>query len=459
VVNQRNLKVLFVMHASATHRNTRGEVDFASLRGVWRSRGYGHLLHIHNNGYTLYEETAVSCLPVFEGTLDELAAYYVDLHVSPQGQAFSARRAAGVSRVSFRRSTELPAVTDPDDARYDPVRNFDIFWHTFAEHYALFDLKAIDWHAVYEEHRSAVDEDTRPRQLFDVFTDMLQPLGDGHVQLHTTCGHFDAGAAVPLHDRLAAELDFADDTRDVPSYLAELREWMRDMIREDYLQSSHRAASRRLEWGAIDETTGYLAIRAMAGLCGKVGKPRDDMKAVDEAMGRVMDELGAMDTLIVDVRGNGGGYDAVALRLAGYLTDRKRLAFTKSARRGESFTGQQPIHVHPAGMRYAGRIILLTSGLTASAAEIFVLALLQHPRVTRLGEPTHGILSDAMERHLPNGWFMTLSNEIYRAADGELYEDRGIPPHIESPFLDQAGRDDGRDTTLDHAIELAHEVE
>jgi len=30
----------------------------------------------------------------------------------------------------------------------------------------------------------------------------------------------------------------------------------------------------------------------------------------------------------------------------------------------------------------------------------------------KLGEPTEGILSDFLARHLPNGWSLTLSNEI-----------------------------------------------
>ena len=59
---------------------------------------------------------------------------------------------------------------------------------------------------------------------------------------------------------------------------------------------------------------------------------------------------------------------------------------------------------------------MLTSELTASAAEIFVLSLLQHPRLTLIGEPTQGILSDTLERHLPNGWLMGVP--IFEGAPG-----------------------------------------
>lgn len=50
------------------------------------------------------------------------------------------------------------------------------------------------------------------------------------------------------------------------------------------------------------------------------------------------------------------------------------------------------------------------------------------PNVTRIGTPTYGVLSDMLEKHLPNGWSFSLSNEVYLAVDGKLYEGLGIPP-------------------------------
>lgn len=434
-------------------------VVFEKLRGVWRTRGYGQILDIEADRYTLYEETSVSCLPIFEGSLDDLAGHYVDVRMSPGGQAFSARRTAGLIRLKFRRLSALPprgTITPKDNA--DPLYNFDVLWHTFAEHYALFELRGVDWPSVYEHYRPRIEAGVSPQALFHILAEALQPLRDGHVHLHTPHGRFSAAEDPPLFHRLAKELDVAEDSRDVLAYLAELREGLRDTIRENYLnEGAQRTGNRLLEWGGLaGDSAGYLAIRAMAGLSGKSGHPGEDLDAVDGAMPRIMADLSEYPAITIDLRVNGGGYDAVAMRLASYFIDRKRLAFSKAARSGEGYTGRQRVYVEPRESKpYKGELVLLTSGLTASAAEVFILALLQRPGVTLVGEPTQGILSDAMERHLPNEWFVTLSNELYLAADGELYEDRGIPPHVEIPFLRQKDRESERDGMLDYVLDMA----
>ncbi|MDX1589737.1 MAG: S41 family peptidase [Oleiphilaceae bacterium] len=429
---------------------------FSSLTGIWRSRGYGKLLEIDESGYTLYEETRISCLPVYGGPLSELAERYVDLVVSPAGNAFSARRATGVTRVGFRRLQALPDTCEElsDEQAEDPLFNFDVLCANFTEQYGLFPIKNLDWPAQCRRYRARITGETDPEALFALMTALIRPLRDGHVRLHAPFAQSSAGAHPALYRRLERELEEADDHRDVLTYLAELREWLREVIHEDYLEgASHQGGSRLLEWGAIRGQAGYLNIRAMAGQSGAIGHPAEDMAAVDELMPRVLQQLGHLPALIVDLRGNGGGYDGVALRLASYLTDRRRLAFSKAARFGAGYTGRQKITLRPAQTApYGGQIYLLTSELTASAAEIFVLSLLQHPRLTLVGEPTQGILSDTLERHLPNGWFFTLSNELYHSYDGAVYEDVGIPPHIRLPFLARRGRQTGRDPMLERVL-------
>jgi len=47
-----------------------------------------------------------------------------------------------------------------------------------------------------------------------------------------------------------------------------------------------------------------------------------------------------------------------------------------------------------------------------------------------VGETTRGSLSDELWKPLPNGWTLSLSNEVYLDADGEHWEGSGIPPEV-----------------------------
>ncbi|HEY1426211.1 MAG TPA: S41 family peptidase, partial [Caulobacteraceae bacterium] len=97
----------------------------------------------------------------------------------------------------------------------------------------------------------------------------------------------------------------------------------------------------------------------------------------------------------------------------------------------------------------------LTSRQTASAGEILVFGMMACPNVTRVGERTLGILSDNLYKRLPNGWELSLSNEVYQAPDGALYEATGIPPQVETVVFDAADVRGGFRHAVERAIALA----
>jgi C-terminal processing protease CtpA/Prc len=73
-------------------------------------------------------------------------------------------------------------------------------------------------------------------------------------------------------------------------------------------------------------------------------------------------------------------------------------------------------------------VAILTSDATLSAAEVGTLAFRALPNTRSFGRPTYGALSDPFYFRLPNGWKGAVSNEIYRASDGNVYEGSGVPP-------------------------------
>jgi carboxyl-terminal processing protease len=161
-----------------------------------------------------------------------------------------------------------------------------------------------------------------------------------------------------------------------------------------------------------------------------------------EALGRALDEAMALfegaRAVIVDVSMNDGGEDVLARAVAARFAAKRTLAYSKYAGDAPGAT-PQAIYLEPAvAPRYLGPVYLLTSNVTVSAAEILTMAMRALPNVTHVGQATRGSLSDMLAKRLPNGWSVTLSNEVYLDADGKRWEARGVPPAVAIPVFTAA---------------------
>lgn len=424
-----SLGLAFALSAAVATAAPAQEVQFADLPGVWQMRGYGKIFDISSHGLTIYDVTDVSCVRQTQDDLLKAQSNYDRFDRS--GNAFTAFAAGGITRYAF---DELAALPDrcrvaSDQKLADPDLNFSALWHAFRENYAFFELRQARWEEVYTRFRPRISAATTEDELFEIFSQVLASLNDGHVGLTAGERDFSSGGHGELQDAWAAGQKIDDQKEAEKRY----NETVRSFIADEILKGkARRGAEGLLMWGWAAPGVGYINVAQMyvEGDDPASGLP-EQLAQVDEAMARALNDLRAAKALIVDARFNPGGHDAIALRIAGYLTSERRLAFTKKAVFNGGFTEPQPVYFDPQGRRqFTGPIYYLQSGSSASAAEIFSLAMMSLPHVTRVGTPTYGVLSDVLEKKLPNGWSLGLSNELYVAVDGNLYEGRGIPPHV-----------------------------
>ena len=61
--------------------------------------------------------------------------------------------------------------------------NFEVFWQTFEDNYAFFELRNVDWHETYRKYRNQVNAGTTDDELFRILTDMVRPFEDGHIHI------------------------------------------------------------------------------------------------------------------------------------------------------------------------------------------------------------------------------------------------------------------------------------
>ncbi len=283
-----------------------------------------------------------------------------------------------------------------------PVENFEYFWTLFDTHYGLFEAKKIDWAEIHTRFRSQVNETTTDEALYKVLTAMIVELNDNHVTLYPTTGTlpaFPGGVLRYTNGKLIIEK--AQDDYD----LAVIKNYVKDL----------KEVTGSIRYGHLSETVGYI----------NIGSHTDSKKTVEKVMDQILKELSSTNSIVIDVRGDYGGHDAIAQYMAGNFTTVSKPYMTTRKKNGPGhgdFTKPIQWYAQPRGHYiYTKPVILLTSRFTQSAGETFTLAMKELDHVKVMGDTTAGGYSDNPTMELPNGWMVSLSIGDYRAVDGKSY--------------------------------------
>ncbi|MFN0181316.1 MAG: S41 family peptidase, partial [Gemmatimonadales bacterium] len=422
--------------------------------GLWRSDGYGMVWEFQADGLQTWEVTATTCLRTAKLPKGSPPAGAAAAFLNGAATAWIVRTGwsanqlrvhspGTVSDIKFRRIGELPTVCR------SPTPNtiegsFAVFERTMREHYAFFALRRMDWAAQVADARRQVTGGMAPVDFYQLLSRMVAPLEDRHTDVTAP----DLGLRLRNFRRSGGWADSAayQALLDAPPrrYLAgPLESWCQNWI----------------QYGELPDSIGYLRVMREYSYTPS-GRFEDDSVALTVALDSIMPRVARRRGLVLDLRLNGGGADAIAVLLVARLTTVPYLGFAKQARsdpeRPDRFTPLQRIRVRPGpGARFGGPVVLLTGPRTLSAGEVLTLALIgRRPRVLRVGEATQGIFADELIRQLPNGWRFQLSSERYLAPDGTDYEGAGIPPDRLVPVFPQSDQASGRDGALEAALEI-----
>jgi hypothetical protein len=429
----------------------------AQQRSLWLSDGYGLLFDAGPDTLRAFEVTSVSCIPSFTASAvtaptGASAAYRLTgapvtvlllRDEATGGMRFHLNGAA--SDVILRRATEKPAACNQVTPN-TPTANFDVFTRTWAEQYGFFDLKRVDWSAIVAANRVKVTDSMPPKELFAVLQGMIEPLHDAHTYI---------GAPDDTSLRFSGFRQGSDAvSRDqFPRFLA---------IVDHYLTTPLRKFCQgQLEFGMLTNDIGYLRIRSFSRYAAD-GSFDSGLIALEAALDTIFAGASSWKGFVTDVRLNGGGADPFGLAIAGRLTSRDYIAYTKEARLDPSnpstWTPGQASWVRTTNRPgFRGPVAHLIGIHSVSAAETFTQALLdREPRVVRVGQNTQGVFSDVLGRRLPNGWRFGLPNERF-VTDGKTYDGTGIPPTLRVPVFSAADLEHGRDSAIEKALEILGE--
>jgi hypothetical protein len=466
----QNLKItsILTLFAICCSCNEKTNSEKNKADGIWRQIGYGNIIELQDTTISVYNISKQDCYLTFkEHILDfgKVKNYSKDTLTIQHGN----------DDWLFVKLEELPEFCKTsNEPKNDPKHNFQIFWDTFHEHYASFDIKGISWEAIYKQYEPKVNEKTTELELYAIFQEMIALLDDGHVKME-----------VPQN----LEKEYKSQIEEPEEKYSKLDEFkLNKEIAEFYVDSLCNYNAGMIRYGLINNNIGYVQINSMLMLADyklqkdldlrnfygqyweKAVSRKDELQRQDEVDGinailnAIIEELEGAESYILDIRFNGGGKDAVAIAILNLFSADEKIAYTKKARVAEGFAKPQKIKIAPSKNLFRGNVYLLQSHLTASASEILVLASLVNPNFTKIGSTTEGIFSSTLDKQLPNGWEYELSNEVYQDLEGKNYENIGISADynldysiIKDTFLDQLSND--LTNKKDKAIELAIELE
>jgi peptidase S41-like protein/tricorn protease-like protein len=423
------------------------------LDGLWLTDGYGRLIEFEGDELRQSEITTLSCIPAGKATRKAGAGSANEIIFADKGETLRVtpgvspdtrwlHEDGSVSSVFLRRTPSRPDVCSKPVAD-TPASNYAVFWQTFAENYPFFKLRKMDWAAVDKKFRSQITPATKPEELFRILSEMIEPLHDAHtfIDAKTIKQRFHGYRTPdPMQKTNAKRITEIIETKYVRGGLSDF-------------------CNKQLQYGKLSDSIGYLRIHSFSGYSND-NEFMKQLDALETALDEIFKDSAKLKGLVIDVRINTGGSDVFGVSIASRLATKDYLAYSKVIRNDihdeDHRSLAQAVNVRVSSRpSFHGRVVLLTSADSVSAAETFTMAILdRQSHVTRAGANTQGVFSDVLGRTLPNGWTFGLPNEIYLTKDGKAFDGPGVPPDIETPIFTADDLAAGRDSALDKALEL-----
>ena len=302
-----------------------------------------------------------------------------------------------------------------------PRGNFEALCKIIDEKYCFLDYKQIDWDSVYHAYSPLITDNMSSEGLFEVLSEMLYVLKDGHVNLASAhnVSYYDAWY------------------QDYP------RNFDEELVEDCYLgkASTDYRTSSGLKYKILDDNIGYIRYESFSDAVGEGN--------LDE----VLNYLGVCNGLIIDVRSNGGGTLTYSNRIAARFTNetvRTGYICHKTGTGHSDFSEPYPIDLEPSnGVRWQKQTVVLANRRSYSATNDFVNQMSCLPLVTIMGDKTGGGSGMPFTSELPNGWTIRFSASPHFNADMEQIE-MGIDPDI---HVDMSTEDmlRGKDTIIERA--------
>ena len=313
---------------------------------------------------------------------------------------------------------------DEDEYADTPQGNFEALWKIIDEHYCFFDYKqheyGLDWQQVRSKYEKQINKNMTQEQLFEVLSNMLGELRDGHVNLSAA------------HDM----------ARYWQWYEMHPANYSDSLIRR-YMGTDYRLAAG-LQYKILDDNIGYIRYESFTNGIGTGN------------LSEVLNYMLLCRGIIIDIRNNGGGDLTNAEKLAGRFVNEKTLVGYIQHKTGtghSDFSEMKPRYLEPAAsLRWQKPVCVLTNRHCYSAANEFTMYMKALPMAKIVGDRTGGGAGMPFSSSLPNGWVVRFSAVPMYDAQRQSTE-FGIDPDYQVSLTQQDFLK-GEDTIIEFARKI-----
>jgi carboxyl-terminal processing protease len=358
-------------------------------------------------------------------------------------------------------------------SRQDRIEIFEEVWKTINEQYYDPSFNGVDWRAIHDRYLPKVEAAETDVEFYRLFEEMLAVLRDAHtvfrhpqsnadnninppgsvgISLGEVEGKTVITAVEPDSDAAGAGVQPGMILRSVNGKAVEE---LYDEIRSRFAGSSTERAMRGVMHGAL-LYGGFLGPNRKFGIEGFDGKRFDFSvtkfggrpsetptlsarrlpsgvgyikfdgwkSPVDERFKTELIKLMDAPALIIDLRGNGGGQTDVQLNIGSLLFSAETSLGSFQRRAGQP----EQIITHKSDQVYKGRIVVLVDEVSASASEVFAVAMQELGRARIIGGQTCGCVLNSWSKPLKGGGTLRWSARIYTSPQNRRLEGIGVKP-------------------------------